>query len=155
MKAKKENQPVPVCPSCGKPVQSGFWHLQLDDKAKTLLVVFLLGYITLSIFLLLLSVPPELRKGCSGFDRRWIIPYVTPNQDRCRDTQFDIVMKPLYQQPVFQAVVGSGVALGVLLFYWDGLQTMYQNWQRKREPPNQKHGKIYRYKCRHCGQQWN
>lgn len=155
MQAKKENQQAPVCPSCGQPVKPGLLQFKLNGTAKILVFVFLLGYITLSIFLLLLSVPPELRRGCGGFDRRWAIPFTTPNPERCRDTQFDIMMKPLYQAPTFQVFVGSGVAVAVLLFYWDGLQMMYQNWQTRRGPQNQRREKIYRYACRRCGKQWD
>lgn len=155
MKDRSKNQRAPVCPSCGQPVRPGFLHFRINDTVKLVLVVLLLGYVILSVMLLALSAPAEFRKGCGSFDPRWQIPFIAPNPDRCRETDFDKLMEPVYHNPAFQIFVGSGVVLGVLIFYWDGVQQMYENWQKKREAPLQKQKNAYKHKCRYCGRQWN
>jgi hypothetical protein len=155
MTDRKENHRVPICPSCGEPVTFGLVHLKLSDKAKTVLVLSLVGYMILSIFLLVLSASPEMRRGCSTFDQRWQVPYIALNPDRCNDNEFTLWLKHLNQEPAFQVFVGGGIAIGILIFYWDWLRNVYENWQRKREQTIQKHGKMYKYECRHCGRQWN
>lgn len=127
----------------------------MNDTVKLVLVVLLLGYIILSIILLALSAPPEFGKGCGNFDWRLHVPFITPNPDRCRETDFDKLMKPVYQNPAFQIFVGGGVVLGISIFYWDWLQQIFENWQKKRKPLIQKREKAYRYKCRYCGREWN
>jgi hypothetical protein len=155
MTDRKENHRVPICPSCGEPVSYGFLHLKIGDKVKTVFVLLLIGYVILSIFLLVMSVPPDLRRGCTTYDPRWQLPNTAPPADRCQDNEFTLWLKSLNMEPAFQVFVGGGIATGVLIFYWDWLQNNNRNWQSKRERPNQESGKKYTHECRHCGRQWN
>ena len=146
---------MPICPSCGQPARVGLYHRRMNSQVKQALVLGLLGYVVLSILLLGISTPREMRRGCGTFDSRLQIPYITPDPNRCKDTEFTLWLKPLTRQPVLQAFVAGGLITGVLLFYWDGLQKNYENWQKKREATAQKHGKTHAHQCRRCGRQWN
>jgi len=59
---------VPICPSCGRPAKFGLFHLEISNKVKALFSLLLIGYVTLSVFLLLVIMPPEMRRGCGIFD---------------------------------------------------------------------------------------
>jgi hypothetical protein len=147
--ANEKKQRAPVCPSCGQPVPFGFLRFGIGDKFKILLELLLIGYFTLSL-LILVVVSPVTGDGrrCRAYD------YIhQPNW--CKDTEFKLWVRPLNYEPALQVFVAGGLAAGILFLYWDWLQGHYENWQRKREKPAQKREKVYKYKCRHCGQQWN
>ncbi len=141
MDGSKQRRRVPTCPACGQPVTLDLSHLTARDTVKLLLVLSLLGYVILSLFLLAMSTPPELRRGCNN-------PSLQRQLDRCRPSEFDTWFQPLSKKPAFQIFVGGGLAAGVLIFYVDWIQNIYEGWQRNR-------GKIFQYECRHCGRQWN
>lgn len=144
----QEVQDIPICPTCGQPVKPSFLYFKINEKVKLLFFVLLIGYVILSIFVLATSMPPEMRRGCNRYP-----PHQLP--DRCKDDKLYSLLQPLYKEPVFQVFIGSGAAAGLLIFYWDWLQNIYENWQRKRKNLIQKSRKLYKYECRHCGQQWN
>jgi hypothetical protein len=131
---RKESHHIPACPACGQPVSPGFF--KISEKVKMVLVLALVGYVIASALLLGLSLPPEMRR-------------------HQRTAEWDTWMQPLSREPAFQIVVGVGVALGVLIFYWDWFQNMYENWQKKREKPVKEPKAVYKYKCRVCGREWN
>jgi hypothetical protein len=145
----EKNQQAPVCPSCGRPVRFGFLRFRISDKVKILLALLVIGYFILSL-LILVAVSPATGtgRGCRRYD------YIH-QPDWCKDTEFKLWVRPVNDEPALQVFVGVGLASGVLLLYWDWLQDRYENWQRKRGKTVQKHGTIYKYKCRYCGQQWN
>jgi hypothetical protein len=143
-----KNHQAPVCPSCGEPVRFGFLHFKISEKVKMLLVVLLIGYAILSVFISAVMLPPELRRHCNYYDSQH-------RPDYCKDTEFTLWVRPLNKDPALQIFVGSGLAIGILVFYWDWLQNLYENWQRKQGKVVQKREKIYKYKCCNCGQQWN
>jgi hypothetical protein len=136
MAERKEKRHRPACPSCGRPVTSGFLPFKISEPVKMILVFLLIGYVMVSSLFLRMSFPPEMRRNN------------TP-------ASFDSWMQPLSREPVFQIFVGLGIVLGVLIFYWDWFQEIYENWQRQREGSLKKHKPEYRYKCRSCGREWN
>lgn len=145
--ASKEKKQIPVCPSCGEPVRFGFLRFRISDKVKIFLALFLVGYFILSLLILAaISHATGNGRGCRRYD------YIH-QPDYCKDTEFKLSVRPLNDDPALQVFVGVGLAAGVLLFYWDWLQDVYENWQRKWGKVIQKHGKIYT--CRNCGRQWD
>jgi hypothetical protein len=152
MKDQERQRQAPVCPSCGQPVKIGF---KINDKIKMLLVILSLSYVVLSTILTGMSSPPEMRRGCGAYDWRWQVPYITPDPNRCKDTEFTSWMKQINKTPAFQIFVGGGLATGVFILYWDWFQEVYQNWQKKRKKLSQESRKRYKYKCHNCGKQWN
>ena len=144
---------APVCPSCGQPVKVGLF--KINEKIKMLLAVLLIGYVLLSVILMGLSTPPELRRGCGPIDWRWQIPFGTPDPNRCKDTEFTLWMKQINKMPAFQIFVGGGLATGIFVLYWDWFQDGYQNWQKKRNHPLQESKKRVPYRCHNCGKQWD
>lgn len=155
MKPQEENRQSRICPSCGQPAKVGYILFTINDKAKMLLTVLLLGYVMLSLILLGMSAPPEMRRGCGFFDRRWDTSFTIPDPNRCKDTEFTLWMKQINKAPTFRVFVGGGIATGVFILYWDWLRGGHRNWHRNREVIVQKFGKRYKYKCHHCGKQWN
>jgi hypothetical protein len=144
----EKNQRAPVCPSCGQPVASGFLRFKISDKVKIWFGLLIIGYLILSILILAIVSPPQDRRHCNRYDYQH-------QPDYCKDTDFTLWVRPLNDIPALRVFVAGGLAAGVLLLYWDWLQNLYEEWQRKRGKLAQKHGKIYKYKCRHCGQEWN
>jgi hypothetical protein len=134
MADRKETRHAPACPSCGQPVSSGF---KVNEKVKMTLAVVLIGYVITSALLFGLSLPPEMRRHGR------------------QAVEWDAWMQPLSREPVFQIVVGIGVALGALIFYWDFFYDIYENWQAKRKETVNEPKRAYRYKCRACGREWN
>jgi hypothetical protein len=139
-----KNHQTPVCPSCGEPVHPGFLRFKVSDKVKTSFAALLIVYVILSISILAITLPPQLRKYCDHYDYQH-------QPDYCKDDEFTLWVQPLNKEPVLLAFIGSGLAIGVLIFYWDWLQDFYENWQRKRGKVIQKNKKAYKHKCRHCG----
>jgi hypothetical protein len=148
MTNRGKNHQATVCPFCGQPVTFGFLRFKISDKVKILLAVLVIGYAILSISILAMVLPPELRKYCNHYDYQH-------QPDYCKDNEFTLSVQSLNKELALQIFVGGGLAIGVLIFYWDWLQNMYENWQRKRGKLVQKHEEMYKYKCRHCGWQWN
>lgn len=143
----EQDHQAPVCPSCGQPVRFGFLRFRISDKVKILLALLLIGYFILSLLILAVVSPVTgAGRGCRRYD------YIH-QPDWCKDTEFKLWMRPLNDEPALQVFVAGGLVAGILFLYWDWLQDRYENWQRKREKPMQKHRKIY--KCRYCGRQWN
>jgi hypothetical protein len=134
MTAPKTSRHSPACPSCGLPVKSG--GFKISEKAKTALAIFVVGYFMVSGLLLRASLPPEMRR-------------------RQRTVEWDAWLQPLAREPVFQIIVGVGLGLGILIFYWDFFHEIYANWQAKRKEIVKEPKKAYRYKCRACGREWN
>jgi hypothetical protein len=134
MTAQKSSRHVPACPSCGLPVESG--GFKISEKVKTALALLLVGYIVVSALLLRASLPPEMRR-------------------HQRPADWDVWLQPLSREPIFQIVVGIGVALGALIFYWDFFYEIYANWQAKHKATLKEPKKAYRYKCRACGREWS
>ncbi len=155
MKQQEENRQPRICPSCGQPAKAGFILFTINDKAKMILTVLLLGYVMLSLILLGISASPEMRRGCGAFDWRWYTHSTTPDPNRCKDTEFTLWMKQINKAPTFRVFVGGGIATGVFLLYWEWFQGVHSNWQRKKKIIVQKLGQRYKYKCRYCGKQWN
>ena len=131
--AKKE-KPI-VCPSCGEPVRPGFLQIKLSEKAKTVLALLIVGYVVLSGFLLRLSIPPEMKR------RSW-----TEHPDNLTRL-IDSLSLSLSNTPVIPIIAGSGLIVGLGIFYWDYFQEIYENWKKK-------HGKENKHKCRSCGWEW-
>lgn len=93
----EEPRRKPICPSCGQPVKSS-----VLDRVKFIFFTLALGYVGLSMILLMMSVPAELRRNKTNQPVPW-----------------DSWMQPLSNELFFQIFVGGGVATGVLLIYWD------------------------------------
>lgn len=137
---------VPVCPSCGQPVPFGFLRFRISDKVIIWLALLLIGYFILSL-LILAAISPVTGagRGCRRYD------YIH-KPDHCKDTEFKLSVRPLNDDPAFRVFVGVGLAMGPLVFYWDWLQSLYENRRRKQGKAGEKDKK--RYTCRHCGRQW-
>ncbi|MBC7877734.1 MAG: hypothetical protein H7Y59_11250 [Anaerolineales bacterium] len=133
MTDKEEDQRIPICPSCGQP-----FTVSLLDKVKLIFFILLLGYVVLSMILLVMSVPAELRRHQTNPLPPW-----------------DSWLQPFSNEPIFKIFVGGSVLIGVLILYWDWLQNIYKNWQMKRGNPLEKREKVYKYICHSCGQQWD
>jgi uncharacterized membrane protein (Fun14 family) len=148
--ANKEKDQVPVCPSCGQSVPLGYLRFKVSDKVKIALILLVIGYFTLSLLVMAVisSRDSAMGRGCRRYD------YIH-KPDWCKDTEFKLWVRPLNDEPALQVFVGVGLAAGVLLLYWDWLQNLYEDWQRKRGKPAQKVMKTYKYTCRNCGKQWN
>jgi hypothetical protein len=134
MTAPKTSRHSPACPSCGMPVKSG--GPKISEQVKMALALLLLGYIVVSALLLRASLPIEMRR-------------------RPRVFEWDAWLQPLSREPAFQIVVGIGFALGLLVFYWDFFQEIYEKWQARQKVTAREPKKAYRYKCRACGREWN
>jgi hypothetical protein len=148
--ANKEKNQIPVCPSCGQPVRFGFLRFKVSDKVKIALILLVIGYFVLSLLIITVISPRQIGAGksCRGYD------YIH-QPDWCKDTEFKLWVRPLNDNPALQVFVAGGLAAGVLLLYWDWLQNLYENWQRKRGKPIGEVVKKYKYTCRSCGRQWN
>jgi hypothetical protein len=133
MTIRKTSRHVPACPTCGQPVSADLF--KINEQVKTALAMVLIGYVIVSALLLGLSLPPEMRR-------------------HNRTAEWDTWLQPLSREPVFQIVVGVGVALGALILYWDWFQDQYEKWQAKRQETVKAPKKAYKYKCRTCGQEW-
>ena len=145
----REKKQIPVCPSCGQPIRSGFFRFEVSDKVKVVLALLMIGYFALSLLIMVAISPATGRgRGCRRYD-------YTHQPDWCKETEFKLSVRLLNDVPALQVFVGGGLAMGLLVFYWDWLENMYENWQQKREKLVQERGKIYKYMCRHCGRQWN
>lgn len=141
----------PVCPSCGTPLRRG---LRLNETAKMVLAILLVGYVVLSTMIFLASTPPEMRKGCGSYDYRIQVPFVTPNPERCRETESYLWLKSLLNEPGFQIFIGGGLAAGILIFYVDWFEEQYRKWKEKQASSNPDYERSLKYKCRNCGYQW-
>jgi hypothetical protein len=132
-----KNHRTPTCPACGQRVSSSFFPVKVNEKVKVVLVILLLIYMSSSVFLCFLSIPPGfmLKHGqpVPGFP--W--------------------MQPIAREPMFQGFVAGGIALGILVFYWEWGQTLFENWREKRGDIKGKPSPAHRYTCRSCGHQWN
>jgi hypothetical protein len=124
------------CPACGESVRLGFGQFTTKEKVKAVLVLSLVGYFVVSVFLLGLSLPPDMRR------------HNTP-------TSYDPWLQLLSSQPIFQMLVGGGLVIGVLAFYLDWFHTLYVNWRKKRAGSREPAQAAYKYTCRSCGRQWN
>jgi hypothetical protein len=132
----KKNHQVPVCPTCGEPVRFDFVYSKTSDKVKAILVLSLVGYFVLSLLLLGLSLPLEMRRHQTA-------------------ASYDAWLQPLSKEPLFQLVIGIGLVSGFLIFYLDWFHTLYENRQKKRKASMQDRGEGFKYTCRSCGRQWN
>lgn len=152
MSADETNKGSPICPSCGASLREGF---RLNNTIKTILALLLVSYAVLSVMIFLAGTPPEMRKGCGSFDYRLHVPYVTPNPDRCRETDSYLWLRSLLNETGFQIFIGGGLAAGLLIFYYDWFDGLYQKWKAKRVGQNTEIDRRYKRKCRNCGREWN
>ena len=136
MANKEKTRRVRACPSCGRPVTFGILPFEISNQVKMLLAVLLIGYVFVSALLLRMSMPPDMRRNAGP-------------------ASFDSWMQPLSREPIFQIIVGSGFVIGVLIFYWDWFQEIYESWKAQWEDSHKKPKREYRYKCRSCGREWN
>ncbi|CAG1013339.1 hypothetical protein ANAEL_04673 [Anaerolineales bacterium] len=150
MTSGEKKRQTPVCPSCGQPVRFRLLNFKINDKVKILLILLAIGYFTLSLLIMVVISPRQtgLGKACRRYD--YIHQPVW-----CKDTEFKLSVRPLNDIPALQVFVGVGLAVGILLLYWDWLQELYENWQRKPGKPVPKVVKTYKYTCRNCGREWN
>lgn len=149
---ENDHKRSPVCPSCGETVNRGF---RLNNTVKMVLALLLVGYVVLSVMIFLAGTPPEMRKGCGSFDYRIQLPFFTPNPERCRETDSDLWLKSLLNETGFQIFIGGGLAAGLLIFYYDWFEDLYQKWKARHVESNSNFNKPYRHKCRNCGREWN
>jgi hypothetical protein len=143
---------APVCPSCGQPLRRGF---RVNNTVKTVLALMLVGYAVLSVMIFLAGTPPEMRKGCGSFDHRLQVPFITRNLDRCRETESYLWLRSLLDETGFQIFIVGGLAAGLLIFYYDWFERLYQKWKVKRADSNPEIDRLYKHKCRNCGREWN
>lgn len=139
-----------VCPSCGQPVRFGFLRFKVSDKVKIALILLVIGYFILSLLIIVVISPRQIGMGktCRHYDS-------LHQPEWCKDTEFKLWVRPLNDNPALRVFVAAGLAAGVLLLYWDWLQNLYENWQRKRGKAVEKRRKAYQYKCRSCGREWD
>jgi hypothetical protein len=152
MNNENDHVKSPVCPSCGQPEKRGF---RLSNTVKMVLALLLVGYAVLSVMIFLAGTPPEMRKGCGSFDYRIQLPFFTPNPERCRESESDLWLKSLLNEPGFQIFIGGGLAAGLLIFYYDWFEDLYQKWKIKRETSELEFDRHHKHKCRNCGFEWN
>ena len=150
MKNITHRKGVAACPSCGLPVQSQSVRFKINETVKLLLVLLIIAYIVISIILLAASMPLEMRRGCNRN-----LPEQQPKS--CQYDEIYLLLQPLYKETAYQIFIGGGLITGILIFYWDWFQHIYENWKKKREPSMEisTNGKKYKYECRHCGKRWN
>jgi len=152
MNDENGNQSTPKCPSCGTPLRHGF---RLSNTVKMILALLLVGYAVLSVMIFLAGTPPEMRKGCGSYDYRIQLPFFTPNPERCQETESYLWLKSLLNETGFQIFIGGGLAAGLLIFYYDWFEDLYQKWKAKRVESNPRMDQHYKHKCRNCGREWN
>jgi hypothetical protein len=119
------------------------------------IALLLVGYILFSVMTLLVGTPPEMRKGCGSIDYRIQVPFFTPNNERCKETDSYHWLKSILDQPGFQIFLWGGLAAGILIFYVDWFEELRRKWKAKQVESAPETDHRYKYKCRNCGRQWN